>query len=233
MKLIKIVLLMFAVSLAQAHDLNDENTSKKQPQLVFYKFFTPMKLVSAATFIHHRNSITPRLLTFLSAPSNHYRLMIVPLIPPGVIDTNANLVVKMAVGLETTFASADSDPSFGVSDGQRFIGVFTADKTNYNDHAPCFGYEGPSGTTLSNTFRDPTLPKPSETQFYPGRFEIQLSLSDRWGTCFVPLDGGFSREMVYQNKLNHHNGLFLEIYGHHAPEKEGIKYIELSILQEN
>ncbi len=202
-------------------------------QVVFYKFFTPMKLASAATFIHHHNSITSRLLTFLSAPSNHYRLMIVPLIPPGVIDGNANLVVKISVGLETTYGAADTDPSFGVSDGQRFIGVITLDKTNYNTDAPCRGIEGSSGTTLNDQHLDAALPKPSETQYYPGRFEIQLSLSDRWGTCFVPLDGGFSREMVYQNKLNPRNGLFLEIYGNHAQEKEGIKYIELRILQEN
>ena len=76
------------------------------------------------------------------------------------------------------------------------------------------------------------LPKPSES-YHPGRFEIQLSLSDRWGTCFVPLDGGFSREMIYQNKLNPRNGLFLEIYGNHAQEKEGIKYIEMTILKES
>ena len=39
--------------------------------------------------------------------------------------------------------------------------------------------------------------------------------------------------MIYQYKLNPNNGLFLEIYGDDAQEKEGIKYIELSILQEN
>ena len=198
-------------------------------QLVFYKFFTPMKLASAATFIHHHNSITPRLLTFLSAPSKFYRLMIVPLIPPGVIHTNTKLVVRMAVGLETKYGSADSDPSFVISDGRRFIGVITLDKTNYASSAPCRGIDGPSGKTMTR-HTDATLPKPSES-YYPGRFEIQLSLSDRWGTCFVPLDGGFSREMVYQYKLNPHNGLFLEIYGDEAQEKEGIKCIELSILQ--
>ncbi|XP_078352196.1 uncharacterized protein LOC144636860 [Oculina patagonica] len=171
--------------------------------------------------------------SFLSAPSTYYRLMIVPLIPPGVIDTNANLVIKMAVALETTFGQGESDPSFGVSDGQRFIGWMTMDKNNYKDHAPCRGIEGSSGTTLNDQHLDAAFPKPSETQYYPGRFEIQLSLSDRWGTCFVPLDGGFSREMAYQNKLNPRNGLFLEIYGEAAQEKEGIKYIELSILQEN
>ena len=47
------------------------------------------------------------------------------------------------------------------------------------------------------------------------------------------VDGGFSREMIYQSKLNPKNGLFLEIYGDQAKEKEGIKYIELTILREN
>lgn len=190
-----------------------------------------MKLAEAATFIHHHNSLTPRVLTFLSAPSSFYRLMIVPLIPPGVIGKNAKLVVKMAIGLETKFGLGDSDPSLGVSDGHRFIGMLILDKNNYPSSAPCIGAEGPSGNTLTR-HADAVLPKPSES-YYPGRFEIQLSLSDRWGTCFVPLDGGFSREMVYQYKLNPHNGLFLEIYGDDAQEKEGIKYIELSILQEN
>jgi len=71
------------------------------------------------------------------------------------------------------------------------------------------------------------LLKPSET-YYLGRFEIQLSLFDRWGICFVPLEGGFSREIIYKNKWNPSHGLFLEIYGDDAQEKEGIKYIEMT-----
>ena len=138
----------------------------------------------------------------------------------------------MAVGLETKFGSADCDPSFVISDGDRFIGMLTIDKKDYASAAPCIGIEGQGGTTMTG-HSDAFLPKPSERSYYPGRFEVQLSLSDRWGTCFVPLDGGFSREMVYQYKLNPNNGLSLEIYGNDAQEKEGIKYIELSILQEN
>ena len=86
-------------------------------QLAFYKFFTTMKLAEAASFIHHHNTLTPRLLTLLSAPSKHYRLMImiVPLIPPGVFDHNAKLVVKMAVGLEAKFGQGDSDPPFTIA----------------------------------------------------------------------------------------------------------------------
>ena len=136
-----------------------------------------MKLAEAAAFIHHHNSQTPRLLTFLSAPSNYYRLMIVPLIPPGVISKNAKLVVKMAIGLETKFGLGESDPSFVISDGHHFVGMITRDKNNYPSAAPCFGIEGASGKTMTR-HTDTDLPKPSES-YYPGRFEIQLSLSDR------------------------------------------------------
>ena len=156
--------------------------------------------------------------------------MIVPLIQPAVTSANAKLFIKMNVGLETTFGARDSDPSFVISDGSRFIGVLTLDKNNYKNCAPCLGSEGASGRTMIYV-HDACLPKPSES-YYPGRFEIQLSLSDRWGTCFVPLDGGFSREMIYQYKLNPRKGLFLEIYGDGAKEKEGIKYIEITILKD-
>ena len=112
------------------------------------------------------------------------------------------------------------------------IGMLTLDKTNHKNVAPCYGIEGTSGPTLNHRHVDALLPKPSES-YYPGRFEIHLSLSDRWGTCFVPHDGGFSREMNYQNKLNPGNGLFLEICGDNAQEKEGVKYIEITIFEEN
>ena len=137
----------------------------------------------------------------------------------------------MNVGLETTFGAGESDPSFVISDGSRFIGMLTVHKDIYNGITLCRGIEGTSGPTMSHRRSDAPLPKPSES-YYPGRFEIQLSLSDRWGTCFIPLDGGFSREMIYQNKLNPRNGLFLEIYDDGPYDKRGIKYMEITILKE-
>ena len=105
--------------------------------------------------------------------------MIVPLIPQGAMGNNAKLVVKMAIGLETTFGSRDSDPSFVISDGHRFVGMVTLDKTNYPSSAPCRGIEGPSGNTMT-PHTDTGLPKPSES-YYPGRFEIQLRLTSCTG----------------------------------------------------
>ena len=157
--------------------------------------------------------------------------MVVPLIPPAVTTANVNLVIKMAVGMEKTFTVPDHDPSFVISDGNYFIGAMIKDKSDYSASAPCVGIEGASGPRMNQGRTDAWLPKASES-YYPGMFEIQLSLSERWGTCFVALDGGFSREMIYQNKLNPRHGLFLEIYGNDAQETEGIKYIEMTILKE-
>lgn len=55
----------------------------------------------------------------------------------------------MAVGLETKFGHGESDPSFVISDGRRFVGMLTIDKNNYPSSAPCLGIEGPSGNTMT------------------------------------------------------------------------------------
>ena len=191
-----------------------------------------MKLLQAASFVYHQHTVTATKLTFLGAPQNFGRLIKIPLIPAATVDAGANLVVKMVVATDKAIGQGESDPSYVISDGQFFVGAKIHDKANYPSHAPCVNIEGTCGNTFRNSRQDSPLPKPSES-YYPGRFETRLSLSDRWGTCFVSLDGGFIREMSFQHKLNLHNGLFLEIYADDSIEKVGLKYIEVSILQEN
>ena len=65
----------------------------------------------------------------------------------------------MAVGLETKYGHVDSDPSFVVSDGSRFIGAITADKGNYGSYAPCYGIEGGSGPTMNTQRTGVHLPQ--------------------------------------------------------------------------
>ena len=138
----------------------------------------------------------------------------------------------MTVGTDKEIGQGESDPSYVISDGQFFVGAHIRDKSNYRTMAPCVNIEGDSGVVYGNSRLDSNLPKPSQSD-YPGRFETRLNLSDRWGTCFVSLDGGFSKEMAFQRKLNPHNGLFLEIYADGNSEKVGIKYIEVIIEEEN
>ena len=52
-----------------------------------------------------------------------------------------------------------------------------------------------------------------------------LTLFDRWETYFISLDSGFSREMIFQHKLNPAVGLLLEIYIDNESEKISFKYI--------
>lgn len=204
-----------------------------QAKLWYYQVFTPMKLLRAASFVHHDHSATATKLTMGEASENYARLVQIPLIPAETIESDAKIIVKMSIGTDTDIAQGESDPSYVISDGYHFIGAKIRDKNNFKTGAPCLGIEGSSGKTIGADRRqDSELPKPSESK-YPGRIETLLSLSDRWGTCFISLDGGFSREMIFQHKLNPHNGLFLEIYIDDKGEKIGLKYIEVSIVQEN
>jgi len=221
-------LMTFFVALLAVH----HSSADSKGQIPYYQLFTPTKLMNAASFIHHHHTVTGTKLTFLSAPQNHARLLKVPLIPPATVDADISLVVKMVIGTDMDIGQGESDPSYVISDGQFFIGAHIRDKNNYNTGAPCLGIEGTSGKTSGDRRYNSNLPKPSES-YYPGRLETRLSLSDRWGTCFVSLDGGFSREMIFQHKLNPHNGLYLEIYADASNEKVGLKYIEVSIMQEN
>ena len=191
-----------------------------------------MKLLRAASFIHHEHTVPATKFTFSRAPQSYARLMKIPLIPTGTVSPDANLVVKMIVGTDKEIGQGESDPSYVISDGQHFIGAQIRDKKTYRTAAPCVNVEGSSRNFFGSRRYGSDLPKPSQSD-YPGRFETWLNLSDRWGTCFVSLDGGFSREMTFQRKLNPHNGLFLEIYADGSMEKVGIKYIEVSIEEEN
>ena len=163
------------------------------------------------------------------------RLIQVPLIPHETLNADANLVIKMVIGtdiLDIDIGQGESDPSYVISDGQFFVGVQIPDKNNYKTSTPCLLMEASSGKTFGSDRRyGSPLPKPAES-YYPGRVETKLSLSDRWGTCFTSHDGGFSREMIFQHKLNPQKGLFLEIYADDSSEKVGIKYIEVSIVRE-
>ena len=98
-------------------------------------------LPSCITTIPSRPEISPS--SALLKPSLD-RLMIVPLIQPAVTSANANLVIKMNVGLETTtFGAVGRDLAFVISDGSRFIGML--DTAVFSGITTCLGIEGTSG----------------------------------------------------------------------------------------
>ena len=126
----------------------------------------------------------------------------------------------------------DSDISYGVSDGASVFGITTRNKADYSTSSPCHGFEGTSGTALSGgVWISFSSPKVSDS-FYPGQFVITLKLDEHWGSCYTAHDGGFVKTTTFTKRLMLNKGLTLEAYKANAGEKVGIKYIEVTILQD-
>ena len=106
------------------------------------------------------------------------------------------------------------------------------DKVDISGGTTCHGFQGTSGTSLNGEgWINPSSPKPSQS-FYPGQFAITLKLDERWGSCYTALDGGFVKTTTFDKQLTLSKGLTLEVYKHTPNEKVGIKYIEVTILQD-
>ena len=193
---------------------------------------TPLWLDAHASYIDSSRKVTAKQLTFNSGSVNHATLLKVPMIPAGVLKDLTSLTVDISVAHDVSIGTAeDSDIRYGVSDGTRFIGFETCDKLNYGTNAPCYGVEGKSGSTLTSIQPDSVTPKPNDT-FYPGQFVFTLKLDERWGSCYTAHDGGFVKNVGYNNRLMLSKGLTLEVYKQDDSERVGIKYIKVAIKQD-
>ena len=155
------------------------------------------------------------------------------MIPAGVLKDSTPLTVEITVANDVNIGQTkDSDIRYGVSDGIRMIGFETRDKRNYGTESPCYRIEGDSGRTLKSARRGPLKPKPTDS-FYPGQFIITLKLDERWGSCYIAHDGGFVRTAGYINRLMPSKGLTLEVYKSDEGERVGIRFIKVSIIEDD
>ena len=195
---------------------------------------TPSWLEAHASYIDSSRTTTADQITFNAGSIRNVALLKVPIIHPGVLRFSTPLTVEITVANDVSIGRAvDSDVSYGVSDGSRFVGIQAPDKGNYPSAAPCYGVEGASGMTLTGiSYISHTSPRPSDS-FYPGQFVFTLKLDERWGSCYTAHDGGFVKTAGYNNRLMLSKGLTLEVYKEEAPERVGIKYIKVSIIQDD
>ena len=197
---------------------------------------TPTWLETHASYIDSSHSTTTEQLTFNAGSVNNAALLKVPVIPARILQYSSPLTMKIVVSHDVSIGTNhDSDISYGLSDGVSFVGFKTVDKQNYeNDNvAPCYGHEGNSGITktgLRSISR--TSPRPSDTH-YPGQFVITLKLDEHWGSCYTAHDGGFVKTAVFNKRLMLNKCLTLEVYKEGKGEKVGIKYIEVTVTQDN
>ena len=194
---------------------------------------TPNWLEEHASYIDSSHTKTTELLTFNAGSVSYAALLKVPMIPAGVLQYSAPLTIKIVVSHDVSIGtSQDSDISYGVSDGLAVVGITTRDKSTYTSSSPCHGFEGTSGASLSGDgWISTTSPKVTDS-FYPGQFVITLKLDERWGSCYTAHDGGFVKTTSFIKRLMFNKGLTLEAYKQSAGEKVGIKYIEVTILQD-
>ena len=194
---------------------------------------TPLWLETHASYINSDRSTSASQITFNAGSTAYAALLKIPLIAAGVLTDATPLTVEITVANDVSIGTShDSDISYGVSDGSKFVGWLTVDKRNYGTYSPCYGMEGASGVTLSSRRFDPITPKPSDS-FYPGQFVFTFRLDERWGSCYTAHDAGFVRIAGYNNRLVLSKGLILEIYKGDKGEKVGIKFIKVSITKDS
>ena len=195
---------------------------------------TPTWLEAHASYIDSSRTSTPQQLTFNAGAKDNAALLKVPMIPSGVLKAGTPLTVEITVAHDVTIGGKriDSDIRYVVSDGTRFVGFETCDKDNYKNYAPCFGIEGVSCASASSMQYNPILPKPNDS-FYPGQFVFTLKLDERWGSCYIPHDGGFVRTAGYNNRVMLNEGLNLEVYKGNKGERVGIRFIKVAIIQDD
>ncbi|XP_068737504.1 uncharacterized protein [Montipora capricornis] len=202
--------------------------------VIYHQTMTPSWLESHASYIQEARTSTANQLTFNGGSATYGAVLKVPLISSGVIKVSTPLTVEIVVANDVSIGkSVDSDIKYGLSDGEKFVGLEACDKANYGSHAPCYGAEGVSGATISALRHEGwNTDRPSDS-FYPGRFVFTLKLNERWGSCYTAHDGGLMKTVGYNNRLILSKGLTLEVYRSGRGERVGIKSIMVTIMQDD
>lgn len=204
-------------------------------QAAFKEYFmTPLWLETHASYISSNRDTTADQITFNGGSLFGAALLKVPLLAADVLGDGTPLTVEITVANDVSIGQtpgSDSDITYGVSDGNSFIGFEAVDRANYPLWAPCSGAEAKSGEVLTavNTF-DKKIPLPGAS-FYPPQFVFTLKLDQPWGSCFTPHGGGFIKTAKYTKQLMLSHGLTLEVYKKHARESVGIKHITITVMK--
>lgn len=160
-----------------------------------------------------------------------------PLIKKDAFPSDAPLTVKITVATNPDLATVDdSDLTFGVTDGVRFVGYFVPDATNYRAPpatglAPCFGAQGTvQGDVLATIQKLDDQNPVLVGEPYPGRVEYTIKLNDNRGYCSTAQQGGFVKSISYSSSVSLNRGLDLVVFSDDdLNEQYGIRFLEVKI----
>lgn len=228
-----VVLLCTAVHAAVGVScLQSECTCYTKDKVIYHQTMTPSWLEAHASYINGNPSQTKEHLAFGRVDSGLYAALLkVPMIPAGVLQNSAPLTVKIVASHDVA-TNGNNEIEYGVSDGINFVGFYAVNYGNFGHYHPCVGSHGYSGVPLK--------PIPSgyanrviSDSFYPGQAVLTLKLDERWGSCYTTHDGGFVQTTTYYPRLMLNKGLTLEVYKVNPGPTVGIKFIEVTILEDN
>ena len=133
----------------------------------------------------------------------------------------------MTIAMDTMWADAnDHDPSFGISDGERFIGFHVPDNSGTSS---CYKTEGDNvNNVLTNRAHSRAVLVLSNQILHKGyssEVKIQTKPCDKWGSCHTEHEGGFVFIANYQRNLDLTKGLYLDVYHSDVGEIYCIEYI--------
>ena len=151
-------------------------------------------------------------LEILPTTIHYLRALQVQLVAPDVLTTIDSVSVTITIAMDTALPNTrDHDPTFGISDGNSFLGFIASDIGNYRDISPCIAMEGNSvNSTLQNrTISNAPLVR---SRKYSSEIKLQFRPTEQWGSCHTEHNEGYTNIANYQHTLDLTNGLYLEMY---------------------
>lgn len=157
----------------------------------------------------------------------------VVLIPKNVLDDDADIAVKMKVGVILPEPKKPRDPmSYMISDGDYSIAVQLLDPNHdYTTKGPYKPVEGESqkrklkvdtSDDYSNVLVSTTVQK------NPDQFKMTFKPSETFGSAYCAIDDGHMIVAQYGDTLNLSKGLTFELYRYQT-ERYTINYIEIAV----
>jgi len=195
--------------------------------LPFYKLYTATIISNEAIFTASFSSATTVALTYAAGGIHNGRLFRLPLMAADILESGADIVAVIAVGLDREARIGDNDPRFFLSDGTTGIGFEMQDGIGNR----CRGVQAIMGDTLTSLGVISGAPHISST--LPEEFVLTIKLRRQWGSCFTSVDSGVISPVQYTRTVFPNRGLWLEVYRQNTGETYSFNYIKVELHVEN
>ena len=213
---------------------NEENVQTSP--ILYHQVMTPMWIKTHASYLDPTNAVTSQWLSFLTATAKQYPVLFkVPLVQPGQVTDATPLAAEVKLTVDKNIgAGKESDIMILLCDGDdACYGMFTVDKGNYYNHAPCFGTYGSIANHVYSKAGLGPYQQDSSKYSYPAEFVINYKLQERWVSCMPSDSGGFFVSYSVPQQLKPSKGLNLVVVKQDKPEQLAVGMVKVTVVKES